>query len=749
MPKWKQRPLAAAMLMSFAAPAAVAQTAPATSQQSLPEVQVQGQRDAGFKQDSTSTGTRTETQLRDIPQFINIVPQEVIRSQGINTMADALRNVPGITMSAPEGGTQNQQNFWIRGFPAGGDIFLDSTRDLGEYNRDLFNVDSVEVLKGPSSLMFGRGSAGGVINEVSKSPFLGSRKEIGLTYGSYNQRRAVADLNFQTSDISAFRLNVLGEDSDSYRDTVTTKKIGLAPSFSWGLGTDTKVDLSYYYLKEKGVTDYGQPTLGAPFSYAMPPVSPRAYYGFSKYDYTNLDTQIGTVKIEHKFNDAVSLKNTFRWANYQREMEATISQSLANSGAGAITASTPIGNLLAVRNHSKSRDNDDTMLINQTELTWKLATGAVKHTLLGGLELGREKLHRWNYLFCVPGTYNAAKNTCTSLATSNTSLLNPDPNTNLNYQKIPNTTTDTLAETVAAYLQDQIEFTPQWKAVFGLRYEDYKTSFNTYLTASGAPSGTPASATRTDRMLSGRAGLIFQPTDKQSYYASWGNSYNPSGELGVYGGTGTNLTTANLNAKPEENQSMEVGTQYDFQAGARVRAAIFRNEKINARVTDPFSGNVSVLTGKQRVDGVELEFAGQLMRGWDVFASSAYMNGKVLDGGTLLANGSTSQAGKRMMIPLWSANLWTVYKLGGGFQIGGGLNYVGQRFADTNNNGRLPEYTVYNAMFGYSQKKYDITLNAYNLSDKKYYTAGYQNNPAFVIPGSPRSFSLTMRYRFD
>ncbi len=744
--RFKRRPLAAAVLLVFSGPHfAHAQAQKPAAEQTLPEVKVQGAPESGFKTESITSGTRTDTPLRDIPQFINVVPQELMRSQGITTYADALRTVPGVTMTAPEGGTQAQQNFWLRGFAAGGDLFMDSVRDLGQYNRDLFNVESVEVLKGPSSLMFGRGSAGGVLNETSKTPFLGSLKEVGATLGSHSQKRGTLDLNVKTGESSAFRLNAMIEDSDSYRDTVETKKIGVAPTLRLGIGTGTDVTLSYYYLRERGVTDYGQPTLGAAGGFRMPPVSSGSYYGFANYDYTNLDTHIATLKVDHRITDNLSLKNTLRWANYQREMEASISQSVTGLVGGNAVAGT-----LAVRSHNKSRDNDDTLLINQTELTWKLATGAVKHTLLGGLELAREKFHRWNYNFCAPGGYNATTNKCTVAATfPSTPLLNPDPYTALSYQKYPNTTTDTQADTVALYLQDQMQLSEQWKALAGLRWERYASNYNTYVTTTGAPSGTPAALGKTDRMLSARAGLIWQPGDRQSYYVSWGNSYNPSGELGVYGGTGTGLTNATANTDPEENVNKELGAQWDFAGGTRVRTALFRNEKSNGRVTDPFSGGVAVLSGRQRVNGIELEVTGNLARNWDVSYAAAYMDGKVLSGGTLLAGGGTSNAGKEMMIPKFSSSLWTVYRFGGGWEVGGGYNQAGTRWMNTANTGQVPGYTVLNAMVGYVQKSYDVRLNLYNLTDKTYYIAGYENNPAFVLPGSPRMASLTLRHRFD
>jgi len=769
MSNFKRRPLAAAILALFSATPQIA-AAQAQREQTLPEVKVQGAPDSGFKNDSTSSGTRTETPLRDIPQFINTVPQEVLRSQGINSMADALRTVPGITMTAPEGGTQANDNFWIRGLPAGGDIFMDSVRNVGQYNHDLFNVESVEVLKGPSGLMFGRGSAGGVINEVSKTPLLYGLKEAGFVLGTFGQKRATADLNVKTGESSAFRLNALLEDSDSFRDGVNVRKVGIAPTLRLGIGTQTDITLSYYYLRDDGVTDYGQPNLGAVNGFRPAPISPRKYFGITALDYTNLSTQIATAKIDHRINDSVAIRETLRWAGYKRNMEATIAQNL-NDGPGpaskAITATTPVERIFAVRNHSKSRDNDDTMLVSQTELTWKLSTGAVKHTVLGGLELGQEKLHRWNYNFCKPGTYNFAKNACGAQIAAApflpgvlAPLTSPNPSDAYPaFDKVPNFTTDTFANTTALYVQDQVEFTPAWKAVAGLRWENYKTGYDNFRSLTGLPAavtaptatnpGTPASLRKSDSMTSGRAGLIWQPTKAQSYYVSWGNSYNPAGELGVYGGTGLNLTNATINTEPEENVNSELGAQWDFSNGIRVRSALFRNEKKNARVTDPVTGGLAVLSGKQRIDGLEMEVAGSVTRDWDVTYSAAYMDGDIINGGTVTAIGGTTLAGKEVPVPHFGSSLWSVYRLGGGWEAGGGYVQSSTRWLNTGNTGQIPGYTIVNAMLGYVQKKYDVRLNIYNLFDKTYYVGGYENNPSFIVPGSPRAATVTVRYRFE
>ena len=748
MPQFKRTPIALsiAVLFSNAGPA-VAQTAPAP-ETTLPEVKVQSKPEGeDFRIDNIRGGTRTDTPLRDIPQFINVVPQSVLDSQGAKSLSDALRNVPGITYAAPEGGTQANFVYYLRGFPAGGNLFIDGLRDLGEYNRDLFATETVEVLKGPGGLMFGRGSTFGAINQTSKYADLLPRKEVDLTVGSFDTKRATADLNFALNQTAAVRVVALEEQSGSYRYPQDVDRHGIAPSVRFGIGTATDITIGYYYLKTKDVTDYGQPTLftnpttGGIGFFGLPPVGPRTYYGYANHDYTDHETQWATFIWDQKLARNLSLRNSFRWANYKRDLEATIS-TLHNQDANGnpVTATTPLNLLLVNRNHdgNRSRSNDDDALINQTELTWKTATGTVKHTVLTGLELAQEQLNRWNYLL------DADPNTAGVQApTTRVPLLNPDPFTTLSYTKTPNRNALSEADTVAVYLQDQVELTPQWKAIFGVRWERYKARavINDFATGQPIVDGGPFE--RTDNMTSGRAGLIWQPSAAQSYYVAYGTSYNPSGQLGVYGGNATNLNPDTVLLPPEKNRSFEVGSEWTFFEYTRLRTSIFRNEKTNARVEIDPAGTIG-LAGEQRVDGAELELAGRINPRWDIYGSFAYMNGEVVDD-------PFGNQGKELLIPKTSGSIWTVYRLGGGWEIGGGVFGASERPINLANTpgAILPAYTRWDATAAYVQKKYEVRLNLFNLTDEVYYYGGYQNNPNRVLPAAPRSGQVSLKYKFD
>lgn len=705
----------------------------------LPEVRVEGAPE-GFRTDTTSAVTGTDTPLRDIPQFVNILNQELIRSQGATTLAEVLQNVPGISFGAAEGGTQANQVIFLRGFPINQDIFVNGVRDIGEYNRDLFATQSVEVLKGSSALLFGRGSPGGLINQTFKGAYLGNASQVDLTLGSFDQKRAVADVNLKVGDSAAIRMIAMADGSGNYRYPQDTDRTGFAPSFLWELSPSTQLTGSWYWFKAHDVTDFGQPSLfTTPLGFwGYPKVSPRNYYGYEDYDYAHYDVNIGDLRIDHRFSPDLTLNSTLRWARYERQSESTISTLDATDFNGnPVTRDTPRDLLRVTRRHDsgRTRDNDDDSLISLTELQWRATTGSVRHLVLGGLELASEKLERTNYLLDAdPSTPGA------QTPTSITSFLYPDPSTALSYTKTPNLRGNSQGDTVAVYAQDQLEFTPEWKALLGIRWERYKAKAQTTQLSDG-PAGT-GPFERTDRMVSGRAGLIWQPSERQSYYVSWGNSYNPSGELGTYGGTAnTNLNAVNAALDPERTDSYELGAQWDVGA-LQIRSSLFRNEKTNARMVDDIG--TTVLEGERRVDGIEFEITGLVTPAWEIQSGIAFLDGKIVRGA------ANVQGNTPLGVPEIAGSLWNVFKLGGGWELGVGLRgQQGTWLTDTNIPGsQIPSYLLLDAMVAYVQPTWEFRVNGYNLTDEIYYIGGYQNSPNRVLPGEPAAVSATFTYRF-
>ena len=714
MPSFKRSPIATAVLMLFAAPhGALAQAGPEAV---LPEVQVSGEAPPAYRSDAPAS--RTGTPLRDVPQTITVVPKELMQAQGVTTLQEALRNVPAITFFAGEGG-QMGDGPRLRGFDSRGSIFIDGVRDKGEYFRDVFNLESIEVLKGSSSLLFGRGTAGGVINQVTKTPGPEPRREAALTLGSEAFKRATADLNVPLGERSAFRLNAMAQDNESFRDHVEGEAVGLAPSLRLGIGADTDLTLSYQYLETSAVPDYGIVHLfGRP---ADVPIS--NFYGFPTRDYDDLDTSIASVRLEHRVSDALSLRNTLMWARYERDNELTAPRLIGTPAPG-----TPLSSIRVRRNDRKSRLEDNGSLINQTEVTWRAVTGGVRHRLLAGVEVGREDIDRTTFAF--PGLTETSHDV---------DLLHPDSAAEgPTFDKTPRQFLESEADSLALYLQDEAELTPQWKLVGGLRWDRYEVSqtTDTRIASSSTPAGL-ARLERTDKVTSGRGGVIWQPDQAQSYYVSYGTSFNPSAEFGT-------LSAAAVDVEPEEVRTLELGGKWEVGPSLSLTAALFRNEKTNERIDDPAGGPEEVLLGARRVDGFEVGLAGRLARRWDLFAGVALMDGEITE--QPAPPGELSNEGNQpSFVPESSASVWTTYRLDGGWDVGGGFLMAGSYFANDANDSRVPGYMRWDASVGYFHGPYELRLNVQNLFDTEYYASSHSRH---VMPGAPRTLLATVRYQF-
>lgn len=671
---------------------------------SLPGVDVRGQRNQ-FKIEEPSL-YKLPDPIKDTPQSITVLPEQVLEERALFTLRDALRTMPGISLAAGEGGGRQGDNLTLRGFPAGNDIFIDGVRDLGQYARDTFNLESVEVLKGPSSVMFGRGSTGGVINQVSKTPKLTPFYELSGTVGSGPQGRLAVDVNQPIGGSGALRLNLMGFKGETPgRDYIEQQRLGAAPSFGIGLNGPTRFIVSYYYLNDDNMPDYGFPYLrGGPA-----PVRRENFYGFPNRDYEHDDVHIGTFRFEHEFNENVKLRNTLRLAMIDRGSLVSIPAIVGAPGSLPPAA-------IQVSRTGTQRSQQDTSVINTTDLVAKFNTWLFKHTLVAGVEASRETSDVQRYTFTgVP----------------NTSLINPDNFSNLSGMgRAKNFNGSSGATAVGVYAVDEMAITDQWKIMGGLRYDLFDAEFRNRFAAQ--------KFSRTDEALSPRAALVFLPTKEQTYYFSYGTSFNPSAEALV-------LALNNASTEPEKNETFELGAKWDLFNGALgIRTAVFRTYKNNARTTDPVLG-VQVTEGKQRVQGFELEVVGQILRGWNVFLGYAYLDSRVLD--SLDIQNAVPVEGKRLAnVPEHSASLWTTYEITNQWQVGGGAVFVDKRYANTDNLNVVPSYVRGDVTVAYRPiKPLELRFNVINISDEKYFDAIH---PSHVIPGNARTFLLTGTWRF-
>ena len=649
--------------------------------------------------------------LLHTPQSISVVTKELMKDQHVTSMRDAVRNVSGISIAAGEGGAQGD-SLTLRGFTARNDIFLDGMRDFGSYYRDAFNWESVEVLKGPASVAFGRGSTGGVVNQVSKAPKKQTASSVEFSVSDVGRQRVVVDTNVSDKENKiAMRLNAMEESgSVANRDVVEGNRWGIAPSITYGVGTDTRVTLSHMHQQDSSIPDYGIPWL---FN-APAPVDPSTYYGFES-DFLRTRADVSTLKIEQDFG-STTIQNQVRYGNYTRQFRGTEAKI-----AGSPTLTTPISAIQITRN-ILDRDSTETLLQDQLSLSTKFDFGQVSHDLNIGIEASRETSDPVQKSYTgVPGDSLVA------------------PNNNQSFSGTFTTTTTRVAsDSFGLYGIDTIALNSQWDVIAGLRWDQIKTSFSqTYASKTTRLEGS-------DSMLSYRGALVYKPAEEGSIYLGYGTSFNPSAET-------LSLSTGNASLSPEENATIELGTKWElFKKKVLLRTSLFRTDKKNARETNPGNSSQIVLAGQQRVTGLELEISGKFTDAWAVNFSSTYMTSEVLS-----SQYFPSSVGKRLAnVPDMTLSLWSTYALDKQWEIGGGTTYVGARTssstapfdATTGLIREVPSYWTFSAMASHKwNDRVETQLNIGNLFNTTYYD---QVHNAHIVPGEGRTFTLSTSVKF-
>jgi catecholate siderophore receptor len=670
----------------------------------MPGVDVRGQRTNGYKVDE-STNPKLPDSLQDTPQSITIVPLEVMREQAAFSLRDALRNVTGVSIAAGEGGGAQGDNLTLRGFSARNDIFVDGVRDFGQYTRDTFNLESVEVLKGPSAVMFGRGSTGGAINQVSKSPSLQPGRTFSLTSGYGPTVRGTVDVNQPLGDTSALRLNLLGYYNDVLdRDEIWLSRFGIAPAYTVGLRTPTQFSAYFYYTHDEGTPDYG-----FPYVFGTVPDVPRGNnYGLANQDFERDDVYILTLRLDHAFSDAIKMRNALRVAYYHRE--AAVSPP-ANP---VVPAGTPLSLITVTRGHTE-RDEHDSNFTEQTDFTFRFDTWGLKHTLIAGLEFSYEisDVTRWGF---------------TNIPTTN--LILPDPLRPTDMGRTTNFRGRTEAFNFGAYFVDEIAITQWLKIMGGLRFDHFDTDFeNKFLRQEFS---------QINNEFSPRAALIVQPTPQQTYYFSYGTSFNPSAE-------GLALAINTTSAEPEKNVSYEIGAKWDlFGSRLSVATAVFQIDKTNARTTDPALG-VMVNEGTQRVRGFEVSGAGTILPRWNIFAGYTFLDSEVVESLDVVT-GIPVEGKEIPNVARHTATLWTTWDITDQWRVGGGAFYSSRRFANNINTIEVPWYARGDVTVAYRPvKSFELRANIINVSDERY-TDGV--HPSHAIPGTARTYLLTGTWSF-
>jgi catecholate siderophore receptor len=655
--------------------------------------------------------------LQNTPQSVTVVSDELMQAQATTRLEDALKNVPGITLNAGEGSARGD-TVNLRGFSAFNDFFLDGIRDAAVYTRDSFNLESVEVVKGPSATLFGRGSTGGAINQVSKAPSLTALDAVSADFGTNHEYRSTIDVDAPLGSTAALRLNAMGESSEvADRNYVKNRRWGIAPSLGLGIGEDDSLTLAFLHQQENNLPD-----AGIPFVNGRPtPVPGDAFYGLAS-DHQTTNDNIGTVRYKHDFNPNITIADTLRFAHYEFNYQS----NMPNFGANVPTPDTPLSDILVGRDAPGS-SGAQTNLTNQTDLSARFATGPVTHTLFTGVEFGRQTndLSRYNNPFNKDNGW-----------IPETPLLNPDATEPLPAVQPITSQQNTTAHSAAVYTTDTIGLTPYLDFVAGVRFDHFSADYVQYTWTTGAV----LDLDHTDDVTSPRAALVIKPTPRQSYYLSYGTSFDPSAEA-------LTLTTKTANLGPVKAKTYEAGAKTIWVDGMfSTTGAVFRTEVDNAQTNDPENPTITTLNGNQRVDGLELAINGYLTKHLEIVAGYTYLDGKTLSSGTAAYVGQALPNVARNAV-----NLWAEYELTDVWEVGVGGNWLGARFADSDQTATIPGYVVFNAMLSYKLSKVlSLQLNVFNLANKLYYDNAYYTSAAenHIFPGAGRAAKLTIRATF-
>jgi catecholate siderophore receptor len=650
---------------------------------------------SGYGVGHTATATKTDTPLRDTPQSIGIVSRRLIADQSMQSMADVVRYVPGITMGQGEG---HRDAPTIRGNSSTADFFVDGVRDDAQYYRDLYNLERVEALKGSNAMIFGRGGGGGVINRVTKEAGFAPVRSVWLEGGSFDHRRGSIDVGQALTSRLAGRFNGMYENSGGFRDAASLERSGVNPTLAIAAGPNTTARVGYEYFRDHRTVDRGIPSFGG----APSPAALETFFGDPDVSYADARVHSGSVTIDHRTASGLTIHNRARYTRYDKFYQNVFAGSAVNADRTQLN--------LSGYNNAQTRAN----LFNQTEATYVAASGPVGHTLLLGVEVGRQVTDN----FRNTGYFNGQS---TSLPVS---FAAPTIATPVSFRQSTTDADNHVGATVSAvYAQDQLRLSRHWQAIAGVRYERFDLRFHN--------NRDDADLRRDDHLVSPRLGLIFKPVEPVSAYASYSVSHLPSS-----GDQFASLTATTRTLEPERFVNYEVGAKWDVNPDLSITAAVFRLDRTNSSARDPNDVSKTVQTGEQRTAGYEIGVTGSVTPRWQLAGGWASQRATIESATTAARAGATVP-----LVPYATASLWNRYQLTP--RVGGGIGLVHQTrsYAAIDNSVTLPGFTRVDAA-AYVGLTSDVRLqvNVENLLDERYYPTSQGNNN--IMPGAPRSFRL-------
>jgi len=740
--------LAGSLAMAFALPAltsqALAQTADGAAV--LAPVQVQGETVAPYAPPAQASQSKFTAPLVDTPKSVQVIPKTVIQDTAATSLQDVLRNSPGITFGAGEGGQPLADRPFIRGASSANNIFVDGIRDPGGQTREVFNLESVEVVRGADSALGGRGSGGGSINMVTKKAQLGTFAEGTASVGTDQYWRGTVDGNWQFDDTSAFRLNAMGTKGNvAGRSEVGYDKWGIAPSLSFGLGTPTRVTLSYYHLQTHEDPDYGVPLArkipGNRTSNGLLDIDREEWYGLYARDFRENKSDIATLDVQHDFNSNLTVRNATRYGQTLNHYIVT------NPGDGGSPAFDPVTQEYWMRRGTKGRWNQATMLSNVTELYGKFTTGTLKHSFDVGVEFTRER--NKNDSITTPVTTVGSPCPAVLGGLDCTPLYHPNPHDPWEGTTVRTRNSDTTSNTRAIYAFDTIDLNEQWQVNLGGRFDNYRIDGSFLQRGDTALQDGEGSW----NIWSYQAGIVYKPAPNGSIYLSYATGSTPPT---VGGGDQESLSAGIGQLDPERSRTIELGTKWEvLDERLSLTGAVFQTDRKNGQIQVGPDTTDLAQAGKTRVRGLELGFSGAVTPRWNVFGGYTYMDSELVKAGfNTTAGGIVGEGGPLPNTPRNSFSLWNTYKVTSKWAVGGGVYYVGKivggNQGSIGGNGatvELPDYFRFDAMTSYEvSRNLTLQLNVMNLTDKKYYTS--TNGSHYALYGPGRQFILSANVRY-
>ena len=752
------------------APSPAAAASAPDAQTVLPVVRAKAAAEPTAKSSVQATTTRIgkgTQELRDVAQSITVVTERLIDDRNLDTMKDVLKNTAGITFLAAEGG---EEDIRLRGFPlqSTGDVFVDGMRDPAFYDRDTFFMDRLEVLRGSASMLFGRGSTGGAVNQVTKTPRLLDEHQVDVTLGNHGYLRAVGDFNLKMGESSALRLGTMLTKANNNGAGTSLDKTGVAGSFRWGIGERDEFAISASLLDNQNGMNYGMPWIRPNASAGVEdngllPISPDSYYGMGSDRNAGQATQF-TFSHIHRFSPSTSLTTRVRRGEFERDQRAgtvrlcgpTASQTtpvtytpnpLCPDQLEPVTAANFSSSTVLTRGTQLKIQSLDTVYA-QSDLATQLEGLGVRHQLLAGVDFAKEKKRVYADTPGLNGATRAAFYQELGLSKPVTQVGTPADGASIDEsQRKLFETSHYTSSGVGLYAQDLIELAPEWKLLVGLRYDqlegDYTTNTYSYSGSTGNHGyehfafASASSYRMKVSEWSKRLGLLFQPSEQWSFHASAATSFNTSGDA-------YSLSASNQDIPPEQSINLELGGSWQSADGQfSSRFAAFRSTKLHERNTDPLVDLVT-LSGKRHVAGLEVDFAGRLTPQWEVFASYMWMPVAKIDEGVA---GSEGEGTRPSLTPRHSGTVWTTYQLTPRWRVGGGLNARSSQTPNRNPGWKAPAYVTADLMAEYVliPDRFTLKANVTNVTDKLYADSLYSGH---YIPGAGRLIQLTGSYKF-